>query len=64
MSVVVPPMSMTMASGRSERNAAPRMLLVGPEEKVNTGYCTASSALVGRRGGTEGCQRGRDGKGR
>ena len=33
MSVVVPPTSITMASLSPERKAAPRMLLVGPEEK-------------------------------
>ena len=30
-SVVVPPTSTTSASARRDRNAAPRMLLVGPE---------------------------------
>ena len=33
MSVVVPPTSMTRASSRLERKAAPRMELVGPEAK-------------------------------
>ena len=33
MSVVVPPMSTTMASLSPDRYAAPRMLLVGPDEK-------------------------------
>ena len=33
-SVVVPPISATMALLRPDKNAAPRMLLVGPEEKV------------------------------
>ena len=33
-SVVVPPTSMTSASLRPERKAAPRMLLVGPEAKL------------------------------
>ena len=44
-SVVVPPTSTTMALGIPERKAAPLMLLVGPEEKVRTGYLVASSAL-------------------
>ena len=44
-SVVVPPTSITMALGIPERKAAPLMLLVGPEEKVRTGYLVASSAL-------------------
>lgn len=34
-----------MALGIPERKAAPLMLLVGPEEKVRTGYLVASSAL-------------------
>lgn len=54
MSVVVPPISTTMAFGRLERKAAPRMLLVGPEEKVKTGYCSASFSLHRRREYTEG----------
>ena len=33
------------------------MLLVGPEEKVKTGYCTASSALYGRERGRVGGER-------
>ena len=33
MSVVVPPTSMTSASSRLERNAAPRIELVGPDAK-------------------------------
>ena len=36
-SVVVPPISTTMPFLTPDRNAAPRMLLVGPEEKVSTG---------------------------
>ena len=44
-SVVVPPISTTMALGIPDRNAAPLMLLVGPEEKVRTGYFMASSPL-------------------
>ena len=43
---VVPPMSTTMASRRPERNAAPRIELVGPEAKVSTGYCSAKSAPI------------------
>ena len=48
MSVVVPPMSSTMASLRPERKAAPRMELVGPLAKVSTGKrlaCSASSKV-------------------
>ena len=33
-SVVVPPTSTTSASRRPERNAAPRMLFVGPDAKL------------------------------
>ena len=55
-SVVVPPMSTTMASRNPERKAPPRMLLVGPEENVSTGYWVASSAL----GEREERERGRD----
>ena len=44
-SVVVPPMSTTMALGIPERKAAPLILLVGPEENVRTGYRMASSPL-------------------
>ena len=44
-SVVVPPMSTTMALRNPERNAPPRILLVGPEENVSTGYSAASLAL-------------------
>ena len=44
-SVVVPPISTTMALGMLERKAAPLMLLVGPEENVRTGYLIASSPL-------------------
>lgn len=34
-----------MALGTPDRNAAPLMLLVGPEEKVRTGYLMASLPL-------------------
>ena len=34
MSADVPPTSTTMASSIRERNAAPRMLLVGPDAKL------------------------------
>ena len=34
MSVVVPPTSITSASSRLERNAAPRIELVGPDAKL------------------------------
>ena len=44
MSLVVPPTSTTIASCAPERNAAPRMLLVGPEAKQCTGKRRASSA--------------------
>ena len=44
-SVVVPPISTTMALRRPDKNAAPLILLVGPEENVRTGYLLASSAL-------------------
>ena len=43
MSVVVPPTSMTSASGVFERNAAPRMLLVGPEATLRIGRSIARS---------------------
>ena len=36
-SEVVPPMSMTAQSVSPERNAAPRIELVGPDAKVATG---------------------------
>ena len=51
-SVVVPPMSTTIALGMPDRNAAPLMLLVGPEEKVRTGYFMASSPLKQRKAST------------
>ena len=44
MSLAVPPTSTTIASCAPERNAAPRMLLVGPEAKQCTGKRRASSA--------------------
>ena len=44
-SVVVPPISMTMASWTPDRNAAPRIEFVGPDAKVQTGKCLVSSAL-------------------
>jgi hypothetical protein len=37
MSVVVPPTSITIASWMPVRNAAPLILLVGPEPNVSTG---------------------------
>ena len=46
MSVVVPPTSITMASHSPVRNAAPRMLLVGPDPKVRTGVRAAYAADV------------------
>ena len=45
-SVVVPPTSTTMASRKPLRKAAPRILLVGPEAKVSTGYSLAKSAFI------------------
>ncbi len=36
-SLVVPPMSTTAQDGSRDRNAAPRMELVGPDAKVATG---------------------------
>ena len=44
-SVDVPPISTTMASLLLDKNAAPRMLLVGPEENVKTGNSELFSAL-------------------
>ena len=44
-SVVVPPISTTMASLLLDKNAAPRMLLVAPEENVKTGNSELCSAL-------------------
>ena len=44
-SVVVPPISTTMASLLLDKNAAPRMLLVAPEENVKTGNSELFSAL-------------------
>ena len=44
-SVLVPPMSTTIPSFFPDKNMAPLILLVGPEEKVNTGYSTASTTL-------------------
>ena len=46
MSVVVPPTSMTIASLSPERNAAPRMLLVGPDAKLYTGKASAVAASI------------------
>jgi hypothetical protein len=46
---VVPPMSITMAFFLPERNAAPRMLFVGPDANVLTGYSTQSPELKERR---------------
>ena len=45
-SVVVPPISITIASFFPERNMAPLILLVGPEEKVKMGCFIASSTLL------------------
>ena len=44
MSAVVPPTSQTMAFSIPASRAAPRMELVGPEAKENTGYSRAASA--------------------
>jgi len=44
-SVVVPPISTTMASCTLERWAAPRILFVGPDAKVRTGNSLALSSL-------------------
>ena len=44
-SVDVPPISTTMASLLLDKNAAPRMLLVGPEENVKTGNSELFFAL-------------------
>lgn len=40
-------MSITIASCTPDKNAAPRMLFVGPDANVNTGRCKACSALKG-----------------
>ena len=45
-SVVVPPMSTTIASETPERNAAPRIELVGPLAKVSTGKRSAYAASI------------------
>ncbi len=45
-SVVVPPMSSTMASDSPDRNAAPRIELVGPLAKVSTGKRSAMAASM------------------
>ena len=45
-SVVVPPISTTIASATPDRNAAPRIELVGPEAKVSTGKRLAKSASI------------------
>ena len=42
----VPEAEVVMASLAPDRKAAPRMLLVGPEAKVRTGYFLAKSALI------------------
>ena len=39
-------MSTTIASATPDRNAAPRMELVGPEAKVNTGNFSAKAASI------------------
>ena len=46
MSVVVPPTSTTIASSRPDRNAAPRIELVGPEAKQYTGNRRAMPARM------------------
>ncbi len=45
-SVVVPPTSITMASSKPVRKAAPRMLLVGPEPNVRTGNSEAKREVA------------------
>ena len=44
-SVVVPPISITIASWTPDKKAAPRMEFVGPEANVKTGRCLVCSAL-------------------
>ncbi len=45
-SVEVPPTSITIASSRPDRNAAPRIELVAPEAKLMTGSAIAVSADI------------------
>ena len=45
-SVEVPPTSTTIASASPDRNAAPRIELVGPEAKVMTGSAVAAAASM------------------
>ena len=45
-SLVVPPMSMIIASWTPDRNDAPCIEFVGPDANVKTGKCLVCSALI------------------
>ena len=45
-SVVVPPMSTAIISGRPDRRMAPVTLLAGPESRVSTGYSAAKASVI------------------